>query len=243
MVVNTNAPPPPYPGPPESSRDGADYANASSTGGYYTNPDGGYTNSAGQFLAHRGNGGQNARNDTSAGTQTEYSMLEAPPPYHPDMPGSPYTSQEHFYHPLANPRDSGVGMSSSTLCSMTRSTSSINRNSNEEENTATESPPAYSLATTSEEDERDGQEANGRPRGRLDTTGTETEADGNEGHYATLSDRLEEREAPPSYEASNPPEPPPAYELATFNPSNRESSAARAQSRGQQARNGRLGPL
>lgn len=232
MIVNTNSPPPPYPGLPQNFRGSAE------SGGYITNSGGDYINSA-----HRGNGAQNAGIITAARTHSDYAELEPPPPYHPLMPGSPYSSEEHNYHPLANPRDSGIAMSSTTLYSMAQSSSSVNPN---EDDTRISASADYSLASTPE---------NSEARGEVRTTERVREdrpADydnlaylpdnNNEGPvYSVASNLQDAKDAPPSYEDSNPPHPPPSYELATF-PSS-ESAGGRVQGRGPQARNGHLGPL
>ncbi|KAK3793975.1 hypothetical protein RRG08_060251, partial [Elysia crispata] len=232
MVVNTNSPPPPYPGLSETARGSFDsaYTNSST---YYTNPDGGYTNSAGQFTANRRNGQGNG------GAQSEYSELELPPPYHPLMPGSPHSTDEHFYHPLAATWDSGIsdiGRSNSTLYSMAQSTGSVNRCGSEEG--AREGPATrHSVSNQGEHGTTDTVESSAEQQ-------AESESPSSERVYATPSLQPEERQAPPPYEAANPPHPPPTYEFAMLPVASSENSAAQDHGRGQGIRrNSHLGAL
>ncbi|RUS87166.1 hypothetical protein EGW08_005098, partial [Elysia chlorotica] len=175
-------------------------------------------------------------NQGNTGSQSIYSELEEPPPYHPSMPGSPYTTEAHFDHPLSATWDSGIsiiGRSTSTLYSLAQSSNSVHHAGSDGEGTGEE-----------------------RVRERMDgggmtgsTEGLETgRTDGGGTRYDPDWDEMpgigpEEIQAPPSYEDSNPPHPPPVYELAVLHAPNPENSGTHSNARVQVNRNSRLGPL
>ncbi|KAK3800921.1 hypothetical protein RRG08_060266 [Elysia crispata] len=182
MVVNTNSPPPPY-----RARGSFDSANTNS-GNYYTNPDGGYTNSAGQFTENRRNGQGNG------GAPSENSELGPPPPYHPLMPGSPHSTDEHFSATL----DSGtgdIGRSNNTLYPMAQITGLINGCGSEEGARQRSATPR----SVSNQDEH-----RGRTRDTVEGSA--------------------QQQAPPPYEVLNPPGPPPTYEVVMLRVVSSQSS-------------------